>query len=156
MSLIHTQKTLVISSDGTNPSASPQLLFDGTNAIAATRWSVPLWVKQYDRLTLQVSTPVASTLVAAITMEGSDDAGKMESLGQLTPGDSNMNWSTLSFVDEATSGALVITKSLASGAQSFIFTVPSFGVRWWRMKETFTSGTGNLIATVQMKGTSGK
>ena len=149
MSTLEVLKTLVISSDGINPIVAPNL-FDGTNAIAANRFSVPFLLKYGDRLGLQVSAPSTGAPNGSVALQGSNDASQLEDY----PDVNLVNWSAVSFFDELTF-ANVITKAFA-GAQSFLFTVPTCSYRWMRMVWTNTSGSALLTARLQVKSIGGR
>jgi len=153
MSMLSILKSLVISTDGINPSATPSINFDGSNAIAAARFSVPMLCKFHDTIGLQVSSPAGSTFVGSYSIQGSNDQSQLEDNGN--PDVNLTNWATLSMWDEA-SGAWVQSKALASGQQSFISTVQILSCRWVRLNLAFTSGTGLLKAQMQVKSDSGR
>jgi hypothetical protein len=152
MSTLQVLKTLVISSDGINPITAPNL-YDGTNAIAASRFSVPFILKYGDRLGLQLSAPVTGAPSGSVALQGSNDASQLEDPNAY-PDVNLVNWSTVSFFDELTF-ANVITKAFA-GAQSFLFTVPTCSYRWMRMVWTNSSGSALLTARLQVKSLGGR
>ena len=145
-------KTLVISSDGINPITAPNL-YDGTNSIAANRFSVPILLKFADRLGIQVSAPSTGAPNGSVAFQGSNDPSQLEDPNAYA--DANVvNWSTVSFFDELTF-ANVVTKAFA-GAQTFMFTIPGCSYRWLRMVWTNTSGSALLTVRVEHKGIGGR
>jgi len=152
MSTLQILKTLVISSDGINPIPAPNL-YDGTNAIAANRFSVPLLLKYGDRIGIQVSAPSTGAPNGSVAFQGSNDASQLEDPNAY-PDVNLVNWSTVSFFDELTF-ANVITKAFA-GAQSYLFTIPTCSYRWLRMAWTNTSGSALLTARAQVKSLGGR
>jgi hypothetical protein len=153
MSQLNLLKTLVVSTNGIIPSATPQIYFDGTNAIAANTFSVPILVEKHDRLGLQVSAPVTGAPNGSVALQGSNDESQTRDPNAY-PDVNLVNWSTVSFFDELTF-ANVITKVFNS-AQSYLFTVPNCSYRWMRMVWTNTSGSALLTARVQVKSLGGR
>lgn len=139
---------LTISTDGLNPTATPATFFDGTNAIGANRFGVPFHVERCGSLAFQVSCPATGTPNGSFAIQGSNDVSLQESNGK--PDTNLLNWSTLSFVDEAT-GATVQSKAVA-GAQSFIASIQNITPRWVRFVWTNTSGSALLSVRAQEKG----
>lgn len=137
---------LKVSIDGIDWVASEQL-FDGTNAIAANMYSVPIWVERVGTLALHVSCPATGSPVGSFALQGSCDASKQE--GNNLPDPFLVNWATLSFTDESTGG--VVQSKAVSGASSFIATIPLVSCRWLRFVWTFTSGSALLTVKPQMK-----
>lgn len=152
MSQLNFLKALVISSDGINPIAAPNL-YDGTNTIAANRFSVPMLVEKHDRLGIQLSAPATGTPNGSVAFQGSNDDSQMRDPNGY-PDVNLVNWSTVSFFDELTF-ANVVTKAFA-GAQSYMFTIPTCSYRWLRMVWTNTSGSALLTAHVQVKSLGGR
>jgi len=153
MSTIEFSKILAISTNGIVPSATPTIYFDGTNAITSTCYSVPVLAKKVDTLGLQWTTPVGSTLVGTLALQGSNDAGQLEQ--NMTPDVTLTNWATISFWDES-SASWTQSKAIASGASSGIETVQVFSARWYRWLFTFASGSGDLVLKVQEKADGGR
>lgn len=137
------------SNDGVSPNPGQNL--DGsTVTISASFVSAPIEVKDLDAFSIQFSTVAGDTLVGALTLEFSNDQSGQETT--MTPGPLLRNWvPACQFFDEA-GAALATTKSLASGAQSFIYSIRQCTVRWVRVRFVFTSGSGKLQATLQQKG----
>lgn len=152
MSTLELNKPLVISSDGINPIAAPNL-FDGTNAIAANRFSVPFLTKYHDTLGLQVSAPATGTPNGSIALQASNDISQLEGSNGY-PDANTVNWSALSFWDDAT--ASWIQSKAFAGANSFLFTLQVHSARWLRMVWTNTSGSALLTARLQVKSNGGR
>lgn len=134
------------SNDGVSP--NPGVYLDGTLAVGAGFTSAPFSVSNLDAFSVQCSTPTGSTLVGSVALQVSDDQSGNE-LDKI-PGVLLQNWVTLSFWDVA-AGAQAVTKAIATGAGSVMLAERNCSYRWARLVFTFTSGTGNLKATVQQK-----
>lgn len=152
MSTRETSVTLIISTDGVTATASPPTRFDGSNAIAATRYSLPVRCATTDTVGVQVSCPSTGTPNGTLTLEGSNDRGGHDSTAQ--PDVTMTNWSTIGFWSEATAGWL--TSLAVSGATSTMLTVPICSHRWLRMKWTNNSGSALLTCNMQIKGDGGR
>ena len=153
MSSIFFNNTLVQSTDGLNPLAASKL-FDGAaaNVVSANVYSVPFWCGNKDTLCLQVSCAATGSPNGSFAMQGSNDYSQLESQGKVDA--TVLNWSTLSFWDEAL-GSQVQSKAVV-GAQSYMATIQVYGPGWWRMLWTNTSGTALLIAKIRIKADGGR
>lgn len=136
--------------DGIQPPANPPVKYDGTEtALTANAFSAPVWVERVGTLSIQVTTGAGSTLVGSFAIQGSNDVSNKEGSTMQADGQQT-NWCPLTFLDEAT-GSQVQSKALASGAQSFIATIPVVSPRYIRWVFTFVSGSGSPIVKGQQK-----
>ena len=172
MSSVVNNSTLMIASGPTTyyPAGYPAVTrFDGTNAIAANTWSVPILVQNTDRLAVQVSCPSTGTPSGTIVIQGSNDVGlyeaqatpftggPVETGGQPISDPQLINWATIAFWNEST-GAFVESLAVA-GAQSSMITLGSSqqcAPRWVRVAWTNTSGSALLTIRVQQKSIGGR
>lgn len=138
--------TLVISTDGIDPSASPKIYFDGTNAIASSCYSVPIHCASWDVIGVQLSCPSTGTPSGTIAFQGSNDPGVYE-YSTVQPDATIVNWSAVSFLDHAT-GTRLESKTV-SGAQSYLFQFNPCDFRWLRAVWTNTSGSALLTLRAQ-------
>lgn len=128
--------TFFTSPDGVNPSVDG-LVYDGTVTKSANFIAQPILVEKVGTLGIQFSCPATGTPLGSFALQGSNDVSKQE--GNNKPDSYLVNWSTLSFYDEAT-GSTVQSKAV-SGASSFMVSIPVVSPRWLRIVWTNTSGT---------------
>lgn len=132
---------------------SPLVNFDGTQTISANKNSVPVWSQEKDGFGIQVSCPATGVPSGTVAFQASNDKSMKEGPGGL-PDVNLVNWSTVSFWDEATA-AWAQSKTI-SGASSFMFSMPVFTGRWLRFVWTNTSGSALLTVKVQCKSDGGR
>jgi hypothetical protein len=134
--------------DGVSSNAGQNL--DGaTVTISAAFVSAPIHVKDLDAYSIQFSTVAGDTLVGTLTLEYSNDQSGQELTE--TPGVLLKNWiPSTQFFDEG-AAALATSKAVASGAQTFMFSVRNCTHRWVRLRFAFTSGSGKPTVTLQQK-----
>jgi hypothetical protein len=149
MSSVWAHKILVSSTDGV---VNVGTALDGASTtITASTYSVPIMTHKWDRIGLVLAAAAGSTLVGALAMQGSSDVSQNEGKGSATESDANLlNWAPLSFLDQST-GQVIQTKNINTGAFALGFVLDDFGFRWYRIQFTFTSGSGLLIAKVSLK-----
>lgn len=128
--------TFWTSPDGVQPSTDG-FKYDGTVTKSANFTAQPILVEKVGTLSIQFSCPVTGAPLGSFSLQGSNDVSKQE--GNNKPDLNLVNWSTLSFFDEAT-GATVQTKAVA-GASSFVVSITAVSPRWLRIVWTNTSGT---------------
>jgi hypothetical protein len=126
--------------DGFTPSGTQA---DGTLVVAAATNFAPVFCKDLDAASIQFTTLGASTLVGILTLQASNDRSNLEQTGRPDAG-------------STTNCAQATSKAVASGAASLYVVLPGANLavvyRWIRLVFAFTSGSGNVKASMQQKG----
>lgn len=170
MSSVVNNSTLMIAAGATTyyPIGYPAVTrFDGTNAIAANTWAVPILVQNTDRLSIHVSCPSTGSPNGTLSLLGSNDVGLYEALGTPFSGGPAetggtpisdpqiVNWATLGYWNEAT--AVYAPAGFAvAGATSAILTLQQCAARWIFVAWVNTSGSAKLTIRVQQKSIGGR
>lgn len=139
--------------------ASCGTAFDGVQSFGANCYTLPLPMKDVDRVCLQVSLPANSTGQGSVSIQGTNYPYEVKNPSINTSIGFNgtlATWSTLTFLDEATATS-TNTKSIANnGTTSVCLTVQACGVSALRALWTNTAGTAPVRMDMMCKSDGGR